>query len=183
MRFIKRISTPLTLAVRKSLRCGEEVFLSGIVYTARDVAHKRLNDIIKTGKKIPFDLKDEIIYYAGPTPERDDGLFGSCGPTTSSRMDRFTPLLIKSGLGGMIGKGKRSEDIIRYIRRFKSIYFVTIGGAGAYLAKCIKKIAIVAFQELGPEGIYKLEVKDFPLIVAVDTNGCDIYYRLKWEVE
>jgi len=172
---MKKINTPLTKKLRENLKRGEEVLLTGTIYTARDAAHKRLAELARKKKKLPFAIKDAVIYYAGPTPERGDGLFGSCGPTTSSRMDKFTPMLLKKGLGGMIGKGRRSKSIKDQIRREKSVYFLAVGGAGAYLAKRIVSSEITAFKELGPEAIYKIEVRDLPLIVGIDAMGKDIY--------
>lgn len=172
---MRRIKTPLTKSLRSKLKCGEELLLSGTIYTARDTAHKKLTELAQKKKGLPLNLKDAIIYYAGPTPERCDNLFGSCGPTTSSRMDNFTPLLLKKGLGAMIGKGRRSPEVKRLIKKHKAVYFLTIGGAGAYLAKRIKSSKLVSFKELGPEAIYKLEVEDFPLIVGIDSKGKDIF--------
>ena len=172
---MRKIKTPLTKKIRSKLKCGEEVLLTGTIYTARDAAHKRLRDLILGKKKLPLSLKDAVIYYAGPTPERNDGLFGSCGPTTSSRMDKFTRLLLEKGLGAMIGKGRRSEEIQKLVKRYKSMYFLTIGGAGAYLAKRITAKKTQAFKDLGPEAIFKLEVKNFPVIVGIDTKGKSIY--------
>jgi len=172
---MRKITTPLIKSVRTGLKTGEEVRLTGTIYTARDQAHQRLCRMIAEKKSLPFKMKDSVIYYAGPTPVRQDGFFGSCGPTTSSRMDNFTPLILKKGLGGMIGKGRRSEEVRNSIRKNKAVYFLTIGGGGAYLAKRITFSEIIAFPELGPEAIYRLEVKDFPLMVGIDSNGKDIY--------
>lgn len=172
---MKKIWTPLTRQLRTKLKRGEEVFLSGTIYTLRDAAHKKLAHLIANKKSLPFDIKDAVIYYAGPTPKRENGLFGSCGPTTSSRMDSFTPLLLEAGLAGMIGKGRRSSSIRGLIKKRKAIYFLTVGGAGAYLAKRITSSRVIAFKELGTEAIYKLEIKDFPLIVGIDSKGNDIF--------
>ena len=172
---MRKIITPLTKEVRSKLKCGEELLLSGTIYTARDAAHKKLTELTQKRKKLPLNLKNAVIYYAGPTPEREDNLFGSCGPTTSSRMDNFTPLLLKKGLGAMIGKGRRSPEVKKLIKKHKAVYFLTVGGAGAYLAKRIKSSEVVSFRELGPEAIYKLEVEDFPLIVGIDSKGKDIF--------
>jgi fumarate hydratase subunit beta len=172
---MKRIKTPLTGPVIRKLKCGEEVLLSGTLYTARDQAHKELAKLIREKKRLPFDLKDAVIYYAGPTPGRAKGIFGSCGPTTSSRMDKFTPALLGKDLRAMIGKGNRAKPVRDLIKRKKCVYFLAIGGAGAYLAKRIKSAALIAFKKLGPEAIYKLEVKDFPLIVGIDSNGRSVY--------
>lgn len=149
--------------------------LNGIIYTARDQAHKKLCDLIKRKRKLPFDLRNQVIYYSGPTPEPPGKIIGSCGPTTSARMDRFTIPLLKIGLKGMIGKGKRSPEIASAIREYKAIYFLAPSGAGAYLSKFVKKKELVAWPELGTEAIYRLEVEDFPLIVGIDTKGSDVY--------
>jgi fumarate hydratase subunit beta len=157
------------------LKAGDEVLLSGIIYTARDQAHKRLAEAIKKGAKLPFDLKGQIIYYCGPTGTPKGKVIGSCGPTTSSRMDAFTPFLLKKGLRGMIGKGRRSQEVIAAIKKYRSVYFLAPAGCGALLAKCVKRSSVVAYRDLGPEAILKLEVKDFPLIVAIDYLGNNIY--------
>ncbi|MCX5679046.1 MAG: FumA C-terminus/TtdB family hydratase beta subunit [Candidatus Omnitrophica bacterium] len=171
----KHITAPITLGERKKLRAGDEVLLSGIIFTARDSAHKRLFDMIKSGKRIPLDLRDTVIYYAGPTPSRPGRAIGSCGPTTSSRMDAFTPELIKLGLAGMIGKGGRSAEVRKAIKRHASVYFLATGGIGALLSTKVRSSKAILFKELGPEAVYKLEVKDFPLIVGIDSKGNDIY--------
>jgi len=170
-----RISTPFTIERLKTLKCGQEVLLSGTIYTARDQAHKRLVGAITKGKKLPFNLKGKIIYYCGPTKTPKRKVIGSCGPTTSSRMDIFTPQLLKAGLKGMIGKGARSKGIIQAIKKCKAIYFLAPAGCGALLAKKVKKARTIAFRDLGPEAIFKLEVKDFPLIVGIDIYGRSIY--------
>jgi fumarate hydratase subunit beta len=143
------------------------VLLNGPLLTARDAAHKRLADSLKSGKKIPVLLKGETVYYVGPTPHRKGEAIGSCGPTTSSRMDPFTPLLLKNGLIGMIGKGERSKEVNMAIKKHKAVYFITIGGAGAYLSEKVKSAKVIAYKDLGPEAIYRLEIKDFPAIVEV----------------
>ena len=143
--------------------------------TARDAAHKRLCDLIKKGRKLPINLKDAVIYYAGPTPPRPGRVIGSCGPTTSSRMDSFTPQLIKLGLAGMIGKGDRSPDVVHAIKKNKCVYFLAVGGIGALLSTKVKNARAVLFNDLGPEAVYKLEVKDFPLLVGIDSKGNNIY--------
>lgn len=169
------ITTPLTQGVRKKLKVGDEVFLTGTMLTARDAAHKRLSDLIKKGKPLPLNLKDAIIYYAGPTPARPGKAIGSCGPTTSSRMDPFTPQLIRLGLGAMIGKGDRSDEVIDAIKKHKCVYFLATGGVGALLSTKVKAAKVILYSDLGPEAIYKLEVRDFPLIVGIDSKGRDIY--------
>lgn len=172
---MKKISTPLKKIEIDRLKISDEVLLSGIIYTARDQAHKRLVDAIKKGKSIPINLKGQIIYYCGPTQTPKDKIIGSCGPTTASRMDAFTPILLKAGLIGMIGKGKRSEEVIEAIKKYKAVYFLTYSGCGALLSKYIKKAKTIAYKDLGPEVIYELEVKDFPLIVGIDMKGRSIY--------
>ncbi|MDD5449973.1 MAG: FumA C-terminus/TtdB family hydratase beta subunit [Candidatus Omnitrophica bacterium] len=162
---MKKIKLPLTDEIIKNLKIGDDVSLSGTVYTARDQAHKRLTDLIKKKKKLPVELKGQVVYYCGPTKTMPGKIIGSCGPTTSARMDGFTPLLLRYGIKGMIGKGGRSKEVIEAIKRNKAVYFVTIGGAGAYLSKKVMKASVAAFKDLGPEAIYKLEIKDFPAIV------------------
>jgi len=157
------------------LKVGDKIFFSGTIYTARDQAHKRLAEAIKKGQRLPIDLKGAIIYYCGPTKTPKGKVIGSCGPTTSSRMDEFTPILLKAGLAGMIGKGSRSQEVIRAIKKYKAVYFLTYAGCGALLSKYVKKAKLVAYRDLGPEAIYQLEVKDFPLIVGIDTRGGNIY--------
>ncbi|MFC1709331.1 FumA C-terminus/TtdB family hydratase beta subunit [Candidatus Omnitrophota bacterium] len=158
-----RISTPLTKEVIRSLKAGDEVLLTGIVYTARDQAHSRL---VKAGK-LPVSLKGQIIYYCGPTSTPKGKVIGACGPTTSSRMDKFTPRLLKAGLKGMIGKGSRSKEVVESIRKHNAVYFLAPAGCGALLAKKVNSAKIVAYKDLGPEAIRILEVKDFPLIVGI----------------
>ena len=162
---MKKIYLPLTKDIIKTLKQGEMVLLSGPVLTARDAAHKRLADALKSGRKIPVSLKGETIYYTGPTPKKRGKVIGSCGPTTSSRMDPFTILLLKRGLIGMIGKGERSKEVILAIKKYGAVYFITIGGAGAYLSEKVKSAKVIAYKDLGPEAIYRLEIQDFPVIV------------------
>lgn len=178
---MKRINTPLNKKEIESLKIGEEILLSGIVYTARDLANKRLIEAIKKRKKLPIDLKGQIIYYCGPTKTPKGKIIGSCGPTTSSRMDKFTIPLLKRGLKGMIGKGCRSKDVVKAIKRYKSVYFLTYSGCGALLSKFVKRAEIFAFKDLGPEAIYKLEVEDFPLIVGIDSEGRSVYDKEGWK--
>lgn len=157
------------------LKAGDRVVLSGTVYTARDAAHKRLVELIKFEKALPFELKNAFIYYAGPTPTPDGLAIGSCGPTTSSRMDKFAPNLLDLGLKGMIGKGPRNQDVIDAIIRNKAIYFCATGGAGALASKCITKCEVIAFDDLGCESVKKLEFNNFPLIVGIDCNGNSLF--------
>jgi len=175
---IKRIQAPLKDNDIFELKAGDEVFLSGIIYTARDQAHLRISKMIDTGEALPIDLNRQVIYYCGPTPA-GNRVIGSCGPTTSGRMDGFSPTLLQCGLKGMIGKGSRSDKVREAIAKFEAIYFVAPGGAGAYISERVKSCEIVAFEELGPEAIYKLEVKDLPLIVGIDCKGRDIYSGLR----
>jgi len=164
---MKKIFLPLTRDIRDGLEVGEGVLLSGRIYTARDAAHKRFYEIVERGGKLPIDLEDNIIYYCGPAPARPGEVIGSCGPTTSKRMDKFTLPLLDKGLAGMIGKGVRSEEVTKAIRKNKAVYFIAVGGAGAYFATRIKKARIVAYEELGPEAVYELWVENFPVIVAI----------------
>lgn len=181
----KYINAPLTDSVVKDLKSGDYVYITGTIYTARDAAHKRMYESILKGEEIPFDLKDNIVYYLGPTPAREDSIIGSAGPTTSSRMDKYAPLLMQHGLKGMIGKGKRNNDVIDAIKSNTCIYFAAVGGAGAVLSKCITKSEVIAYDDLGPEAIRKLEVKNFPAIVVIDHEGSNLYekavksYRIK----
>lgn len=170
-----RITTPLTKDAIKSLKAGDEVLLNGVILTARDAAHKRLAEMIVKGKHIPLNLKDAVIYYAGPTPARPGRAIGSCGPTTSSRMDEFTPALIGLGLSGMVGKGDRSPEVIKAIKKHGCIYFLATGGIGALLATKVRSSRVILFNDLGPEAVHKLEVKDFPLTVGIDSKGRNLY--------
>ena len=176
-----KVRTPLTKESIVSLKAGDEVLLSGVIFTARDAAHKRLHDLTAKGKAIPLNLEDAVIYYAGPTPPRPGRAIGSCGPTTSSRMDPFTPELLRLGLGGMIGKGDRSREVRKTIKKYRTVYFLAIGGAGALLSTKVKSAKAVLFKDLGPEAIYKMEVVDFPLIVGIDSKGNDIYDKTRWK--
>lgn len=171
----KRISVPFTKDEVVTLHAGDYVYLTGIIYSARDAAHKRMYDTMLEGKKIPMDLKNNVIYYLGPTPAREGQVIGSAGPTTASRMDKYTPLLLDNGLNGMIGKGKRSQEVIDAIVRNKAVYFAAVGGAGALLSKCIKKSEVIAYDDLGTEAIRKMEVEDFPVIVVIDSEGNNLY--------
>jgi len=168
---MKRIYTPITHQTIKSLKAGDEVLLSGEIYTARDQAHQRLVDLISKKKPLPIKLKDAAIYYCGPSPAPEGKVIGSCGPTTASRMDNFVPDLMKNKHKVMIGKGLRSKTVSQMIKRFKGIYFIAYGGCGAYLQQTIVKKELIAFPDLGPESIYRLTVRDFPLIVGIDSRG------------
>ena len=171
----KYINAPLDEPTVMSLKAGDFVYITGTVYTARDAAHKRMYEAIKEGEKLPFDLENNIIYYLGPTPAREGQVIGSAGPTTSSRMDQYTPSLLDLGLKGMIGKGKRSELVKASIIKNKAVYFAAIGGTGALLSKSIKASKIIAYDDLGTEAIRELYVKDFPAIVVIDSEGNNMY--------
>lgn len=172
---IIRLSTPLKKSDINALKIGDIIRLNGIIYTGRDTAHKRLVDLLDQGKDLPFDIRGQVIYYVGPSPAKPGKIIGSCSPTTAYRMDPYTPKLLEKGLRGMIGKGKRSNEVKEAIKRTGSIYFAATGGAGALIAKSIKKMELVAYEDLGPEAIYRLEVEDFPVIVANDMHGGDLY--------
>lgn len=173
--FAKRIVTPLDEETARSLSTGDRVLISGIVYTARDAAHARMIDLIRQGKDLPFDLTGQIIYYAGPSPAKPGRVIGSIGPTTSYRMDKYTPELIARGLRGMIGKGKRSSEVIQAMKEHGAVYFAAYGGVAAVLSKAVQEASVVAWEDLGAEAVRKLVVKDFPAVVAVDSRGRDIY--------
>lgn len=170
-----RLRTPLSTEDAENLTSGDKVLLNGILLTGRDAAHRRLFELIKEGRELPIDIKGQVIYYVGPTPAKPGKPIGSAGPTTSYRMDPYSPKLIELGLKGMIGKGSRSQGVIEAMKRFKAVYFGATGGAGALLAKRIKKAEIIAYADLGPEAIRMLEVEDFPVIVINDTKGNDLY--------
>ena len=170
-----RLRPPLSDEDVEKLKTGDRVLISGIIYTGRDAAHKRLFDLLREGKNLPFDIKGQIIYYVGPTPAKPGQVFGSAGPTTSYRMDAYSPLLIEKGLKGMIGKGMRSDTVKKAMKKYKAVYFAATGGAGALLAKRVRKAEIVAYEDLGPEAIRRLEVEDLPVIVVNDVRGNDLY--------
>ncbi|HOA40255.1 MAG TPA: Fe-S-containing hydro-lyase [Halanaerobiales bacterium] len=169
------IRLPLQEEDIKKLKAGDMITLSGILYTARDQAHARLVQLIEEGRDLPIPLQDQVIYYTGPTPARPGAVIGSAGPTTSYRMDTYTPLLLKYGLKGMIGKGGRSREVREAIKEYKAVYFAVVGGAAALIARSIKKAELVAYPELGPEAIRRLEVENFPVIVINDIYGNDLY--------
>ena len=171
----KRITTPLTLEQVKDLKCGDSVLISGVIYTARDAAHKRLCELVAQGKELPFDPKDAVIYYVGPAPAKGDQVIGSAGPTTSYRMDAYAPRLMEKGLSGMIGKGNRSQAVKDAMQRYGTVYFAATGGAGALLSRCIRSYTVLAYAELGPEALAAMEVVDFPVIVVGDVEGGDYY--------
>lgn len=174
---IKKITTPLSKEAVRELHVGDEVLISGTIYTGRDIAHKRLCDTIAANKSLPFDIEGALIYFVGPSPARDGRPIGSAGPTTSSRMDAFSPILLDHGLGGMIGKGYRGENVVESLKKNCGVHLAAIGGAGALLSKTIVSSEIVAYEDLGTEAIRKLEVKDFPAIVAYDCYGKSVYER------
>lgn len=169
------INAPIDNEIVNSLKAGDCVYITGTIYTARDAAHKRMYEAIKNGENIPFELKNNIIYYLGPSPAREGQVIGSAGPTTSSRMDKYTPLLLEHGLKGMIGKGKRSDNVIDSMHKNNAVYFAAIGGAGALLSKCIKKAEVIAYDDLGTEAIRKLEVENLPAIVVIDNKKNNMY--------
>ncbi len=171
------INTPLTEDITKKLHAGDFVFITGTIYTARDAAHKRMYEAIKNDENLPVDMENNIIYYMGPSPAREGRVIGSAGPTTASRMDKYAPQLLDMGLKGMIGKGKRSKEVIDAIKRNNAVYFASIGGAGALLSKSIKKSTVIAYDDLGTEAIRKLEVENFPAIVVIDCDGNNLYER------
>jgi fumarate hydratase subunit beta len=172
---VKKLRLPLSEAQVRSLRAGDKVEISGIIYTARDMTHKRLCQAIENGEKLPFELEGAIVYFVGPTPARPGRVIGSAGPTTSSRMDAFSPKLIAKGLRAMIGKGYRNDEVREALKKYGAVHLATIGGAGALLSKHIVAAKIIAYEELGTEAIRKLEVIDFPAVVAYDANGRSVY--------
>lgn len=171
----KHITAPIDKETAKLLTSGDYVYISGTIYTARDAAHKRMDEILEDNEALPIEIKDQIIYYMGPSPAREGRPIGSAGPTTASRMDKYTPRLLDLGMGAMIGKGKRSHEVIDAIVRNGAVYFAAVGGAGALLSKCITSSEVVAYDDLGTEAIRRLEVKDFPVIVVVDSEGNNLY--------
>ncbi|MCX5873624.1 MAG: Fe-S-containing hydro-lyase [Deltaproteobacteria bacterium] len=171
----KKIYAPLEDKLIRSLRAGDTVFLSGVIITGRDAAHKRMVDLIKAGEPLPFSIEGEVIYYVGPTPAPSGRPIGAAGPTTSYRMDQYAPLLIERGLKGMIGKGRRSGEVKDAMKKWGAVYFAAIGGTGALMSLCIKEAKVIAWEELGPEAVRRLVVEDMPLIVATDIYGNDLY--------
>ena len=169
------IKTPLTREAARKLRSGDSCLISGVIYTARDAAHKRLCELVAQGKVLPLDMKDSILYFVGPTPAKPGEAIGSAGPTTSYRMDAYSPILITQGQTGMIGKGKRSPEVIDAMKKHGAVYFGAIGGCGALLSQCIKKAEVIAYDDLGAEAIRRLEVEDFPVIVIIDSEGNNLY--------
>ena len=171
----KAIHTPLTHEMARTLKAGDSCLISGTIYTARDAAHKRLCELVAEGEKLPLDIENAIIYFVGPTPAKPGQAIGSAGPTTSYRMDAYSPTLIGIGQTGMIGKGKRSPEVIEAMKQHGAVYFGAIGGCGALLSKCIKKAEVIAYDDLGAEAIRRLEVEDFPVVVIIDSEGNNLY--------
>lgn len=171
----RHITAPITKEVSESLRAGDYVYITGTIYTARDAAHKRMDEALDRGEKLPLDIKDQVIYYMGPSPAREGRPIGSAGPTTASRMDKYAPRLLDLGQSAMIGKGKRTKEVLDAVVRNKAVYFAAVGGAGALLSKCIKSSEVIAYEDLGAEAIRKLEVEDFPVIVVADCEGNNLY--------
>ena len=171
----RTITAPIDRETLKSLHAGDYVYISGTIYTARDAAHKRMIETLDEGRELPLDLEDNVIYYMGPSPAREGRPIGSAGPTTASRMDKYTPRLLDLGMGAMIGKGKRSQAVIDAIVRNGAVYFAAVGGAGAILSKCIKESEVIAYDDLGTEAIRKLTVENMPMIVVIDSEGNNLY--------
>ncbi len=171
----KHITTPITAEVTGDLKSGDYVYITGTIYVARDAAHKRMTEALARGEQLPIDIRDATIYYMGPSPAREGRPIGSAGPTTASRMDKYAPTLLDLGEKAMIGKGKRTREVIDAIIRNRAVYFAAIGGAGALLSKCITASEIVCYEDLGAEAIRKIEVKDFPVIVVIDSEGNNLY--------
>jgi fumarate hydratase subunit beta len=176
---IKHLKTPLTNDDLKDLKIGDKVTLSGAIYSARDAAHKRIVDLIEKNQELPFKLQGAVVYYVGPSPAKPGYAVGSAGPTTSGRMDAYAPLLMKNGLKGMVGKGPRSEQVKQAMRQYGAVYLAAVGGAGALISKSITRAEVIAYPELGAEAIRLMEVKDLPLIVAIDMQGDDLYEKGK----
>mgnify|MGYP003500006967 FL=1 len=171
----KHITTPITEEITKTLHSGDYVYITGTIYVARDAAHKRMIEALDRGDELPIDIKDATIYYMGPSPAREGRPIGSAGPTTATRMDKYAPTLLDLGEKAMIGKGKRSKEVIDAIIRNKAVYFAAVGGAGALLSKCIKKSEVICYDDLGAEAIRKLYVENFPVIVVIDREGSNLY--------
>lgn len=176
----KYIETPLTKDKVKDLHAGDYVYISGTIYTARDAAHKRMTEELAEGKSLPFDIANQIIYYLGPTPNREGQVIGSAGPTTSSRMDKYAPVLMDMGQTGMIGKGKRSTEVIESMKKNTAVYFAAVGGAGALLSQCIKKSKVIAYDDLGTEAIRELYVENLPVITVIDCQGNNMYETISY---
>ena len=175
MNEVIHLAAPLTQAKVKGLKAGDNVLISGVIYTGRDAAHKKMVEALEQGQDLPFEMKDQIIYFVGPAPAKEGQVIGSAGPTTSGRMDAYSPVLLAEGLTGMIGKGLRSQEVIEAMKIHGAVYFGAIGGAGALIAKCIESAEVIAYPELGTEAVRRLVVKDFPAIVIIDSQGNNLY--------
>ena len=171
----KHLKVPFTADEAAALRAGDMVYLTGVVYTARDAAHKRMNDALDRGEQLPVDWDRQVIYYAGPTPAKPGRVIGSCGPTTSGRMDKYSPARMEQGLKGMIGKGPRSAEVVEAMVKNKVVYFAAIGGAAALIADSVKECEVIAFDDLGPEAVRRLRVENYPCIVVIDAEGNNLY--------
>ena len=171
----RELTTPLSKDVIREIRAGDYCYISGVIYTARDAAHKRMIETLEKGGELPFDIRDQVVYYLGPTPAREGQVIGSAGPTTSTRMDKYTPALLELGMAGMIGKGRRSPAVIEAMKKQVAVYFAAVGGAGALLSKCIKKSEVIAYDDLGTEAIRRMEVERLPVIAVIDCKGVDQY--------
>lgn len=171
----RHINVPFDADIVKELKAGDYVYLTGTIYTARDAAHKRMYEALQNGETLPFDIEGNVIYYMGPSPEREGRPIGSAGPTTASRMDKYTPALLELGMRGMIGKGRRTEAVRESMMKNQAVYFAAVGGAGALLSKSILQAEVIAYEDLGTEAIRKLEIKDFPVIVVMDCEGNNLY--------
>lgn len=171
----KVIKVPMSKETARSLKAGDYVYLDGILYTARDAAHKRMHETLQNGQKLPFDIEGNIIYYMGPSPAREGRIIGSAGPTTASRMDKYTPELLDLGMGAMVGKGKRTKEVVEAMVRNGAVYFAAVGGAGALLSKCIVESEVIAYDDLGTEAIRRLRVEKFPVVVVIDSEGTNLY--------
>lgn len=171
----RKINVPISKEDAKSLKAGDYVYLTGTIYSARDAAHKRMSEALERGEQLPFDIKGNVIYYMGPSPAREGRPIGSAGPTTAGRMDPYTPTLLDLGMGGMIGKGKRTKEVVDAVVRNDAVYFAAVGGAGALLSQRIKSSEVIAYDDLGPEAIRKLEIENLPVVVVIDSEGNDLY--------
>ncbi|MBR5949370.1 MAG: Fe-S-containing hydro-lyase [Clostridia bacterium] len=171
----RKIDLPITREMARTIKSGESCLLSGVIYTARDAAHKRLVELLEKGEKLPFDIENATIYYVGPTPAKPDQVIGSAGPTTSYRMDAYSPALIAAGETGMIGKGKRGAEVVEAMKKHGAVYFAAIGGAGALLSSCIKSAEVVCYEDLGAEAVRRLVVDDLPVVAVIDSDGSNLY--------
>lgn len=171
----RKINLPITREMARTIKSGESCLLSGVIYTARDAAHKRLVELLEKGEKLPFDIENATIYYVGPTPAKPNQVIGSAGPTTSYRMDAYSPALIAAGETGMIGKGKRGADVVEAMKKHGAVYFAAIGGAGALLSSCIKSAEVVCYEDLGAEAVRRLVVEDLPVVAVIDSEGNNLY--------